>query len=155
MVKTLVMYFILLSASAFCQEENTVLIEINNCVKFRWSNDDFCIVKDNLFYETKEKINDLELCLLDGICDRKKTPALMCGMNYRRNNKKRNLKKGDLAFLMLDEIYNIPYYKVFDVELDSYDGLCKYPDFLIYVLDKNRGCFKNKLEMYLKMSQME
>lgn len=54
-----------------------------------------------------------------------------------------------MAFLIVDEVENIPYAYVFKTQWDVFYLNCKYPGGLFLSLNKKRSFFKSKLLEYL------
>jgi hypothetical protein len=125
---------------------NIILIELTKSVYINWDNASHTIVEDELFFELKKKPNSM---LLECMRDTTLTKAIICGVNSLSNEEQQVMKKGDLAFLVLDKIYDIPYYAVLEVQLDSFSCLCKHPDYLIYLLNKNRSDYVNKIRDFI------
>lgn len=119
-----------------------LLIKVINDKYLNWDNCSYEIVKDKYWLELKKDylLNKVEYIEL--IEDTNSTKANICGLT-------KNLTKGDFAFLIIDEVENIPYSTVFRSQWDVLHMNCKYPDGLFSSLNENRNFFKTKLLDYL------
>jgi len=132
------------------QSENSIesvyTVQLKNGISFRWSNTKSMIIKDGLLDSTLQAYPNIKKQLVHQILDNTKVPAMVCTMD-------KNLRKGDLAFLLLLEIGDIPLLKVFQIQWDSYKYNCFYPSGLMKYISNNRKEAKEKLEQYFLKNQ--
>lgn len=70
------------------------------------------------------------------------TPAKAC-------NKKARLVKGDIAFLLINQISRLPFLEITGVQCDVFRAGCPYPDGFFQTIDQKRGEIAVKVEGYL------
>ncbi len=121
---------------------DVILIEVINDKYLNWDNCKYEIVKDKFWIELKKDYLLNKVKYIELIEDTNSTNAYICGL-------RKNLVKGDIAFLIIDEVDNIPFFSVFHVQWDVFNNNCKYPDGLFSSLNKKRSFFKSKLLEYL------
>jgi len=117
---------------------DVILIEVINDKYLNWDNCKYEIVKDKFWIELKKDYLLNKVKYIKLIEDTTNTDAYICGL-------RKNLVKGDIAFLIIDEVDNIPLFSVFDIQFDVFDNNCKYPNGLFSSLNKKRSFFKSKL----------
>lgn len=117
---------------------DVILVEVTNDKYLNWDNCKYEIVKDKFWIELKKDYLSNKVEYIELIEDTTNTDAYICGL-------RKNLVKGDIAFLIIDEVDNIPLFSVFDIQFDVFDNNCKYPNGLFSSLNKKRSFFKSKL----------
>ncbi len=121
---------------------DVIFIEVINDKYLNWDNCKYEIVKDKFWIELKKDYLSNKVEYIELIEDTTNTDAYICGL-------RKNLVKGDIAFLIVDEVENIPYAYVFKTQWDVFYLNCKYPGGLFSSLNNNRYHFKSKLLEYL------
>lgn len=122
---------------------DTILVNLSNEVSFKWSNVSHEIVEDKLFLKIKKQFSQHYLSIVEDISNTTLTKAIECTSH-------RQLPIGDLAFLLIDKINNIPYFSVLGTQLDAFTNGCEYPKSLFDYLKFNRLEAKSKLKVYLE-----
>lgn len=123
------------------QTEDTIKIEFGNQFVLYWYSLNNEILKDENYYKIKKnKSNIMALSKFisneDIICKR------FCG-------KENALKKGDVAFLYLEENQIIALFRCLQIQFDTYT-YCKYPDGLLDYIESNRALVYQKVQKHLK-----
>lgn len=121
--------------------DTIILVRINN-ISFNWNNYTKETEKDALYKKLKSKVVEDPLSLVNQIGNTTKTKALGC-----KNNK---LVCGDLAFIVLDEIYRLPLFLIFKKQCDSYVSECPYPDGYFEVINSNRSGIMLRTKEYFR-----
>lgn len=123
-------------------ENGDVLISLNDSISFHWDNQKYKFVEDSLWKLLENDYQNLEPVLIDLILDTNESQAKICSIE-------RNLYKGDLSFLVLDKINNLPYIDIFHTQWDSFDVDCNYPGGMLWYINKNRSEIKQSVSNYL------
>jgi|GEM_PF-1756036 len=121
--------------------EDTIKIEFGNQFVLYWNSKENIIIRDDNYYNIKKnKSNIIALSKFisneDIICKR------VC-------SKENALKKGDVAFLYLEENQIIALFRCLQIQFDTYT-YCKYPDGLLDYIESNRALVYQKVQNYLK-----
>ncbi len=119
-------------------ENKNILIDLGDSFKFNWDSDKKIVVSDFLLDEIKKDYNKKRNVLINKINNESSTNHMICGSNQK-------LKKGDLAFLLIDKIENIKYYEVFGIQMDTFITGCYYPEYLIKFINNERDFIQKKL----------
>jgi len=110
--------------------DSLVYIDLGENVIFQWNNNSSEILYDSLYQKIVDDFFYKQKYIITLILDTSITPAIICSYN-------KNLRVGDLVFLLLDNICDIPFFVIFKRQLDfSYD--CRYPLGLIETITFNR-----------------
>lgn len=110
---------------------NYQLIDLGNSLKFNWDLDKTSIVKDQLYEQTKKVYQNQKNILVHKIMDTSSTDVIFC-------NTLKTFKKGDLAFVLIDEIEGINYFTDLNIQMDTFTFGCSYPEDLLVVLNNRR-----------------
>jgi hypothetical protein len=119
-------------------------IQLIDKLSINWSPVDNDVRQDSLFTHIKANIQENREVLTGLISDTTLSIISAC--------KRGGLHKGDIAFMILDKIYHIPYFKVFGVQFDVIDAGCHYPVGLFDYLEANRGAAMERVTSYLAKS---
>lgn len=127
----------------FNRNTNVVTVYIDEAA-FNWHNDSSKILQDSLFYELLEKypqgnLREKIICSIGRITP---TSATAC-------NTDKKLVVGDLAYMLLEKIENLPRRKML-IELDIVEDNCFLPLGLFDAIDFRRENLKNKTMKYIK-----
>lgn len=149
--KSLFLLLFLYSCSLNTNKDNTknIVTESNGLIKVYFNNTRFILWNkiNNKILEDSNYIfflhdKSLHNNLIQSICDTNNLKVQVCF-------KEKELKKGDIAYIMLDRIYKIPLFNVFNRQFDAYNLNCEYPIDLFNYIENNRLEVKNKLMNYL------
>jgi hypothetical protein len=113
-------------------------------ILFNWDNSKSQIVEDALFRKIVYRFKSNEAYLADQITNLTQTPAIACG--------KDKLVIGDLAFLMINKIKHLPFFKITNVQCDSFETGCPYPNGYFDVIRKDRIRIKERVKHYLSIN---
>lgn len=97
--------------------DSIILIQLSDSIQFHWDNRKYVIIDDRLFRRAAMAFRKNKDIVVEQIINEEKTSARVCGME-------RNLVIGDLAFLLIDEIENIPHIDALHVQWDAFDFEC-------------------------------
>ncbi|MBI3134971.1 MAG: hypothetical protein HYZ14_09900 [Bacteroidetes bacterium] len=117
-------------------------IELSKDLKISWDNNTHKIAHDAKWFKIENNPAKYKQTLIALITDTTQTLAYGCPTI-------RFLRKGQLAFLILDELNSIPYFEVFGVQFDVFIEGCEYPFDLIEYLLKEREMVQAKVNAYL------
>jgi hypothetical protein len=118
------------------------LIEISTKMLVHWDAEEERIRQDSLFMHLSRNFEDYKFELINSISDTSSTRVSAC---YKQNQ----IRKGDIAFMVLSEVRDIPLFKVFRVQFDVYDVNCRYPEGLFDYIEENRELVKNQTYEFL------
>ena len=117
--------------------DTIVYITIGEEIAINWDNQSSSIVEDSLYDSIMERIDSLRTSLVHKISDKETTTAVSC-------NKATPLAKGDIAFILINKIENIPYFEAYGVQWDSYSLDCKYHHGMLDYVELNRDVIQEK-----------
>lgn len=136
----------LFSIYSYSQEEkcNTYqLIEINPDIIFYWDNSTSEIVKDELWSTLKANYYKFKRTLINEVSNQKLTEAEVCYVEGK-------LTKGQMAFIALDQLEDIPYFTVFKMQYCVIHLGCPYADGLIESIVHNKKASKQLMKYFYK-----
>jgi hypothetical protein len=122
--------------------DSVLLIRLSDDISIHWNNKSQDIVNDALLSSIRASFTDIKQNLVDQILNTSVTPARICST-------KRNLVVGDMAFLLIDKIKDVPFFQVFGIQCDFFERDCKYPYGMFDYMNNYREEAKSKLELYL------
>ena len=93
--------------------------------------------KDDFYQKIKE--NSKNLIFL------KKSISDTTNLGIRICSKEKLLRKGDIAFLYLQDIGKIPLYHCLKIQFDVFEQRCPFPDGLLDYVENNREIVKNEI----------
>lgn len=121
---------------------NNVLVELSSDIKFTWDSANKIIVKDSLFKSIRKDYPSKKIKIIELIKDSKATSLKVCSQNL-------TLRKGDLAFLLIEEFELIPYFEIFKLQFDVYEQNCPFPLGLSEYINNNRVEVYSKVKDYI------
>lgn len=122
--------------------DSCVLIHFKDSLSLTWSNTSNTIKKDSLFDIVYKNFQKNESYLVAQINNLEPTMAAAC-------NKKTRLLKGDIAFLVIDQIEKLPFFEITGVQCDFFYAGCPYADGFFQTIDQKRSEIAVKVERYL------
>lgn len=123
--------------------DSIVLIRFGKSgILFNWNNSTGRIVEDALFHALVLRFKTDKTYLIDQITNLSVTAAIACG----REDK---LLIGDLAFLIIDKINNLPFFEITNAQCDVFKKGCPYPIGYFDVIKKDRLRIKERVKQYL------
>lgn len=137
---------ILFSVYSYSQEEKCEafqLIEINSDILFYWDNSTSEIVKDELWKKLKTNYYSYKRTLIKEVSNQKLTEAKVCYVEDK-------LTKGQMAFILLDQLDDIPYATVFKTQYCVFHLGCPYVDGLIESIASNRKASEQLMNYFFK-----
>lgn len=137
---------ILFSVHSYSQEEkkNSVkLIEINSEIKFNWDNSTSKIVEDELWNNLKTLYQTHKRTLIKEVGNHEITSAKVCKV-------KDKLTKGQMAFIVLDQLEDIPYALVFRSQYCVKYIDCPYLGGLIESIENNQDASSQLMNYFYK-----
>lgn len=120
-----------------------ILVKIDNNLLLNWDNKTGNIVKDKLFNNISLNFKEHSSTIFVNLTNIKTTSAVSCGKNT-------NLVVGDICYLLIDEIKNLPTYEILNAQYDTFNDGCKYPVGLFDAIQKNREKIKSRVIKFLK-----
>lgn len=153
MKKLFFLLALLLNGSAFSQgrskietTDSILLIQLTNEVSLSWNQNSSKIVRDK-HYDFAQKTFPLNKnALIDLISDSIHTTAYSCGTDFP-------LTRGQLAFLLIREIKDLPNTGVTDIKYEIYHFTsfdCPYASIFFSEMYYNRHEIKEKVKKYLQ-----
>jgi len=120
------------------------LYEVNfgDRIVVHWNDSTERIEQDSLFNQVKASLNKNYEFLANQIQDNNATKLTICDELYF-------LKKGDFAFVLLNQIEILPLRNILGSQLDFFELNCPYPSEMFVVLDRNRITVSERLVTYL------
>ncbi len=137
---------ILFSIKSYSQEEkiNSInLIEINSDIKFNWDNATSKIIKDKLWKKLKTSYQTHKKTLIQEVSNHKLTKAKVCKV-------KGYLTKGQMAFIILDQLEDIPYALIFKAQYCISYLDCPYIGGLIESIKYNKNASEQLMHYFYK-----
>jgi len=119
-----------------------ILICIDS-IKVNWSKEKSEIIKDSLYNETISSKKKKDFIFLARLI----TDISTSDISYCKTNKR--LKKGDLAFILIDKVYGLPYYQITGMQCDYFENGCPYPVGLFEAINKDRNKTRDNVLKYL------
>ena len=124
--------------------KDTITIELSKTLKINWSIKASKVVQDSLFIKAKSSKKALKLELLELIPNT--TP-----LDFEACFKKGKVKKGDVAFYLFDEVFNVPYPTAIGKAFPDIPLNCKPPLGLYDYIEANRNLvITNMKAFYIK-----
>jgi len=96
-----------------------------------WKNLTSQFVEDSSYFALKSRVTNNKMDFVKMILDSTETNAVACSY-------KLHLAKGDLAFIILHKLYNLPLFEIYESQLDVLKYDCPYPDGMFELLHKER-----------------
>jgi hypothetical protein len=129
--------------------DSIVFINFGRDIMFHWNNNTSTFVQDSIFENNKIQINVKKEYLVSLILDTTLTQAYICCDDTF-------LRMGDLAFLLLDEIYCLSYpiylnYTNSGYNIIKYSLDCPYPKNLVKSISQKRTIVYKKLEKNIQL----
>jgi hypothetical protein len=106
------------------------MIELNSEIKFHWNNTTSKIIKDNLWADTQSSYERNKVALIKMVRNKELTNAEICLVNEP-------ITKGQMAFVVLDELEDIPYAMIFKSQYCVINPGCPYIGGLIQSINNN------------------
>lgn len=122
--------------------DTCVLIHFKDSLSVTWSNTTSTIKKDTLFNILCRNFQKNESYFIAQINNLELTSAEAC-------NKKTRLVKGDIAYLVIDQIKMLPFFEITGMQCDVFYAGCPYPDGFFQTIDQKRSEIAVKVERYL------
>ena len=116
-------------------KEIEIIFSENIVLKWDVDNNKF---KKGYFYQKIKKSNENLLFLKKSITDTTDLGVRVC-------SKKKSLKKGDIAFLYLQDIGKIQLYSCLKIQFDVFEEKCPFPEGLLDYIEDNRKIVKDKV----------
>ena len=120
---------------------DTVAIELTKSISFNWSVSQSRIVRDETFNKLKANKKAIKPQLYSMISSDSVIVLNVCF-------KKGVVRKGDMAFNLLDALYNVPYAAAFKQKFDLIYPPCTVPDGLYDFIETNRDSIGPWLRTY-------
>lgn len=127
----------------FERMKNEIVVKLSEKIEFNWNNKTSRIKDDSLLKLIKDIWQGEKFDILNQINNNELTQGYICPSNKK-------LSKGGFAFLLLDELEEIPYFDLFQIQFDSYELDCKYPNGLLDFVERKPKIATSQLEKYLK-----
>ena len=123
--------------------KDTILIKFKGShISFNGSNSKNQIIDDMLYRDLLKSFKNERGFIINQITDVTPTLATTCG-------KKNNLVIGDLAFLLIDKIENLPFFEISHVQCDVYNTACPYPSGYFNAIENHRVDIQHNVKTYL------
>ena len=123
-------------------KDSILLVKFFNNNVFYWDNKSSSIVHDTLYQNIVETFAENKMTYAALISDTTVLPARICSYD-------KNLVLGDLVFILINEIENVPFSEVFETEWDVHTFGCKYPLAMIESFHIRREMMRRQVESYL------
>ena len=136
----------LLSTQSYSQEEKNYsieLIEINSVIKLNWNNSTSKIVEDKLWKKLKTGYQTHKKTLILEVNNHELTNAKVCKVEGK-------ITKGQMAFIILDQLEYIPYALVFNNQYCVMYMNCPYIGGLIESIKNNKNSSKQLMNYFYK-----
>ena len=114
-IDTVIYHAIDYPVSAKKISKNMIRVQLADDIIFHWNNNTSKIKKDKYFQNIVDHFQEKKEYLVALFLDTTSTPAVVCGFDS-------NLVIGDLVFLLIEEIVDIPWASVFYFQLDCFYG---------------------------------
>jgi hypothetical protein len=129
----LILLLLLLGTNvAIAGGNDTIPIEISKTITVNWSIKGSKIVQDDLFLKHKANKKAIKLELIDLVADGTELDLEAC---FKKSGK---VTKGDVAFYLFDEIFNVPYPTAVGKAFPDILLSCKPPTGLYDYIQANR-----------------
>lgn len=112
--------------------KDTISIEISKTITVNWSIKGSKIVQDDLFLKHKANKKAIKLELIDLVADATPLDLDAC---FKKSGK---VTRGDVAFYLFDEIFNVPYETAVGQKFPDILLSCKPPVGLYDYIEANR-----------------
>ncbi|MES2430944.1 MAG: hypothetical protein V4556_08405 [Bacteroidota bacterium] len=123
--------------------DSIILISIFRGVEIHWNKRTNSIEEDSLLKKITQQFQDYKIALADEIENTFKTKIYVCPDGEE-------LMAGDIAYLIIDKIVQIPVLKIMGVQFDLYQNECPYPVSFFGFLKKQRAFVSKNVKDYLK-----
>lgn len=111
--------------------DSIALVTFEKFCTVKWNNQTSQFLEDSSFALLESQIEHNSTEFIDIITDLTETDAVACPYNQP-------LRTGDLAFIALNKLRNLPLFEIFETQLDvKYDDCC-YSYGIFELLQKNR-----------------
>lgn len=118
-------------------------IHLNPGLNIKWNTGKNLIIKDSNFIKLKNNFNKYKFEIFNILYDTTKINLYICDSL--------KLKKCDIALILLDNILQIPYFEVFNIQFDCIEYNCFYSMDFYYYFHNNRDEAIRKLKKYYKI----
>ena len=115
-------------------------------ISVTWNSSTNDFEKDIFYKKLQKDIHKYKFILTNMIADTTDVNVSVCRNKYK-------LFKGDVAYILLDKLIDLPKFKIFNMQFDVYDEKCKnlHYEFIDFI-QKNRLFVKNKVKKYFEKS---
>ncbi|NOQ70893.1 MAG: hypothetical protein GQ574_02760 [Crocinitomix sp.] len=118
-----------------------VLIELNESIQFNWDNSTSQIIEDDLWDRLKGSYENNKRALIHLVNNKEPTQARVCNVHGE-------ISKGQMAFIVLDQMEDIPYAQVFKFQYCVVDPSCPYIGGLIESIDSNDKAYRQLMVFF-------
>jgi len=125
---------------AMSNTDTIIHIKLEDGISFNWNNKTSQIVEDSLFRSIVSRFENIKLKLSDQITNLSITPARTCGLE-------RNLYVGDLVFMIITRIQDIP--NPVQMQLDVFEMNCRYPAGFFEAIGYDRTGIRERVKQSL------
>lgn len=126
------------------KKESIILVSFSDKdVAFYWNISTGSIVEDSLFKKLKRIYKRKRDYLIDQVSDTTRTTASVC------HDLKRKLLMGDMAYLLLDKMENLPFFEITHIQCDVIENDCPSP---VNCMDSglDRPAIQKRIRHYLR-----
>lgn len=131
-------------ASTAVKEPEVITIPFSDDISLQWDVASQQLLQNTNYQRYQEDSKAITL-LLNSITDTTNLKVMVC-------SKEKPLRKGDVAFLYLQETLNIPLFQCFYIQFDVFEKKCTYPSDLLNYVEEYRTEVQQKLRTYLGKS---
>ena len=117
-----------------------VLIKFDKNIMLNWDNKTGRIKEDSLFNKIISDFENNKYVLINKLADTSETKAMTCH---------KNLVVGDLAFLIIDKVKQLPFFEITKVQCDHFTNECPYPEGYFEVIGRDRIKIKKEVSSLL------
>jgi hypothetical protein len=118
--------------------DNIVEIQIIDDIAIRWDNNTHLIIEDNLWSTIDSVYSNDKSLIINEILNVKLTPAKSCSIE-------RNLYVGDIVFIIINKIENLPLINIINTQCDFFESGCPYPIGMFDAINIDRNEVKNNI----------
>ncbi|WP_299117591.1 hypothetical protein [uncultured Winogradskyella sp.] len=120
----------------------TTDIYLTKEIVFTWDNEKYQIIENENFDNIKRNIVKYQPIIISNISNIEEIDVQVCGSESVK------ITSGIMAFLLLEKLKNIPWYKVFNMQFDTFILPCRIPSGLLEYISKNPNEVTRKLNAY-------
>lgn len=125
---------------------DTVQVYICDTISINWDNCNNDIIEDTYYAAAIVYYNESKCRMTEAIINSNVTSAKICNLD-------RNLFAGEVAFLFIDKLENLPYASIFQVQFDVLTIDCPYLYGIPEGIYENRYSWSHKICVYLQSNQ--